>query len=132
VKPAVSYTWDWHPRLVPLGIWDETGLEIRNSSTVTDLYMDYQLSDDFKKCDITSLLKGKVQKGRNIAGPWLMKQDKMYSVRKERCRIILLSLGFHWIIQIYGGRTIMVSSVFIYLNIQVTGYRQNRIAKHEP
>ncbi len=28
-KPAVSYGWDWHPRLVPSGIWDETALEIR-------------------------------------------------------------------------------------------------------
>ena len=24
VKPAVSYGWDWHPRLIPSGIWDET------------------------------------------------------------------------------------------------------------
>jgi len=37
VKPAVSYTWDWHPRLVPLGIWDETGLEVRNRSHLTDI-----------------------------------------------------------------------------------------------
>ncbi len=29
VKPAVSYIWDWHPRLVPLGIWDDTYLEKR-------------------------------------------------------------------------------------------------------
>jgi beta-mannosidase len=26
-KPAVSYGWDFHPRLVPLGIWDETYIE---------------------------------------------------------------------------------------------------------
>lgn len=30
VKPAVGYGWDWHPRLVPLGIWDDTGLQVRN------------------------------------------------------------------------------------------------------
>jgi beta-mannosidase len=28
-KPAVSYGWDFHPRLVPLGIWDECFLEVR-------------------------------------------------------------------------------------------------------
>src|SRR5690606_36351495 len=28
-KPAVSYGWDWHPRLIPLGIWDETLLVVR-------------------------------------------------------------------------------------------------------
>lgn len=27
-KPAVGYGWDWHPRLIPLGIWDDTYLEI--------------------------------------------------------------------------------------------------------
>lgn len=29
VKPAVSYGWDWHPRLIPLGIWQEAFLEVR-------------------------------------------------------------------------------------------------------
>jgi beta-mannosidase len=28
-KPPVGYGWDWHPRLVPLGIWRPAGLEIR-------------------------------------------------------------------------------------------------------
>ena len=28
VKPAVSYEWDWHPRLIPLGLWDETGVTV--------------------------------------------------------------------------------------------------------
>ncbi|MEP7053598.1 MAG: hypothetical protein ABJB12_24760, partial [Pseudomonadota bacterium] len=28
-KPPVSYGWDWHPRLIPLGIWQETGLQVR-------------------------------------------------------------------------------------------------------
>jgi beta-mannosidase len=74
VKPAVSYTWDWHPRLVPLGIWDETGLEIRNSSTVSDVYMDYQLSDDFKKCDISILAEGKHAEGKKYR--WTLTDEK--------------------------------------------------------
>lgn len=28
-KPAVSYGWDWHPRLIPSGIWKEAHLEVR-------------------------------------------------------------------------------------------------------
>ncbi len=28
-KPAVSYGWDFHPRLIPLGLWQETYLEVR-------------------------------------------------------------------------------------------------------
>ena len=34
VKPAVSYGWDWHPRLIPLGIWDETYLAIQPASCI--------------------------------------------------------------------------------------------------
>lgn len=34
VKPAAAYEWDWHPRLVPLGIWEETYIEIREESYI--------------------------------------------------------------------------------------------------
>lgn len=33
-KPAVSYSWDFHPRLVPSGIWDETYLEIKQNTYI--------------------------------------------------------------------------------------------------
>ncbi|MDD6210196.1 MAG: glycoside hydrolase family 2 TIM barrel-domain containing protein [Bacteroidales bacterium] len=46
-KPPVSYGWDWHPRLVPLGIWDDTYLEIRNEAYLIDFFMHYELSDSF-------------------------------------------------------------------------------------
>ena len=74
VKPAVSYEWDWHPRLVPLGIWDETGLEVRNRSHLTDLYVSYTLSDSFDKAFIQ--LQGE---GRNVNGltfSWTLKDQR--------------------------------------------------------
>ncbi len=56
VKPAVSYEWDFHPRLVPLGIWDETFLEVRPACHLRDAETRYTLSDDFQRafvrCDI--------------------------------------------------------------------------------
>lgn len=36
VKPSVSYGWDFHPRLIPLGIWDETYLELRDAPAIED------------------------------------------------------------------------------------------------
>lgn len=45
-KPAVGYGWDWHPRLIPLGIWDETGLELRKSRRIVSFSTDYILSQD--------------------------------------------------------------------------------------
>jgi beta-mannosidase len=44
VKPAVSYGWDWHPRLVPSGIWDDTYLEIRQALHISETRLQYTLN----------------------------------------------------------------------------------------
>jgi beta-mannosidase len=43
VKPSVSYGWDFHPRLIPLGIWDETYLELRNETSIESTNVQTQL-----------------------------------------------------------------------------------------
>jgi len=53
VKPAVSYGWDWHPRLVPVGIWDETGLMIQNKTEITEVNLNYSLAKDLKKAAVS-------------------------------------------------------------------------------
>jgi beta-mannosidase len=58
VKPAVSYGWDWHPRLVPSGIWDETYIVVRQSSEITQYETDYTLNADLKSASLTTSLKG--------------------------------------------------------------------------
>lgn len=63
VKPAVSYGWDFHPRLVPLGIWDDTGLEIQAASHIDDVWVNYDLADDFTTASLSVEAKG-----RNLAG----------------------------------------------------------------
>lgn len=52
VKPAVSYGWDFHPRLIPLGIWQETHLDIRPAAHLRDAELRYRLSDDFSTAEI--------------------------------------------------------------------------------
>ena len=51
-KPAVEYGWDWHPRLLVSGIWNETYIETRNADTVTDVEVSYTLSDDLTKAAV--------------------------------------------------------------------------------
>jgi beta-mannosidase len=51
-KPAVSYGWDFHPRLVPLGIWDETYLEIRPAGYLQDAEVRYELTEDCSGADV--------------------------------------------------------------------------------
>ena len=52
VKPAVSYGWDWHPRLIPLGIWGETKLQIKSKEAITSLEYAYELSEDLKTAQV--------------------------------------------------------------------------------
>lgn len=52
VKPAVSYGWDWHPRLVPSGIWDDTYLEILPGSHLEDVTFHYELSEELDNADL--------------------------------------------------------------------------------
>jgi len=56
VKPAVSYEWDFHPRMVPLGIWQEAYLELRPTVHIWDIETHYKLSDDFSVADIQQLI----------------------------------------------------------------------------
>ncbi len=56
-KPAVSYGWDWHPRLVPLGIWDETYLETRAASHIEDFETFYRLSPELDLAEIDVSVK---------------------------------------------------------------------------
>lgn len=45
VKPAVSYGWDWHPRLVPSGIWDSTWIDILPASHLDEVGVQYSLNE---------------------------------------------------------------------------------------
>ncbi len=52
-KPAVSYGWDWHPRLIPLGLWAGAGFVVRPREHLGRVDFSYTLSDDFSRAHIT-------------------------------------------------------------------------------
>ncbi len=51
-KPAVAYGWDFHPRLIPLGIWDDAYLEARPATHIRAAELTYVLSDDLSRADL--------------------------------------------------------------------------------
>ncbi|KAA6341782.1 hypothetical protein EZS27_010420, partial [termite gut metagenome] len=57
-KPAVSYGWDWHPRLVTCGIWDETSLIVRKPVRLTDIWLDYTLNADLTQAALQLKVSG--------------------------------------------------------------------------
>ena len=53
-KPAVSYGWDFHPRLIPLGIWQNCGLRIVHATRrLGQPEVFSRLSDDLARADLT-------------------------------------------------------------------------------
>jgi len=45
-KPAVSFGWDFHPRLVPMGICDECGLLYLHSSNIETVFINTSLNEN--------------------------------------------------------------------------------------
>ena len=81
VKPAVSYGWDWHPRLIPLGIWDESYLEVQPVSFVNDVYINYQLNSELSKADITIEVSGNNLKGNRFR--WILSDKNGIASKAE-------------------------------------------------
>ena len=51
-KPAVEYGWDWHPRVLVSGLWNETYIETRNETYIGDVEVSYALDDTLTKSDV--------------------------------------------------------------------------------
>ncbi len=77
VKPAVSYGWDWHPRLVPSGIWDETGLEIRPASHMDDVSLQYKLNEQLSSAGVVVEARGSEMKGCMLSFRFLDAEERV-------------------------------------------------------
>jgi beta-mannosidase len=62
-KPAVSYGWDWHPRLIPIGFSDEPRFEIRPATYLRHVDFRYVLAEDFSSAAITVSIETSVPCG---------------------------------------------------------------------
>ena len=58
-KPAVSYGWDWHPRLLSSGLWGETYIECRKD-VIEYCEPFYILDKDYKYADVTFDVKSEL------------------------------------------------------------------------
>jgi len=45
-KPAVSYGWDWHPRLITLGLCEDIRFSVRPAAYLRHVDFSYTLADD--------------------------------------------------------------------------------------
>lgn len=51
-KPPVPYGWDWHPRLIPVGMWDDTWLEVSPETRIQFADLNYDLNKDYSNVDL--------------------------------------------------------------------------------
>lgn len=80
-KPAVSYGWDWHPRLVTRGIWDETYLSIRNEAHITTTDITYELNEALTAAQLKLNVGGPELTGKYFK--WLLKDNKGKTVLEK-------------------------------------------------
>ncbi len=52
-KPAVSYGWDWHPRLITLGLCEDIRFSVRPAAHLRHVDFSYTLADDYSSAHIT-------------------------------------------------------------------------------
>jgi beta-mannosidase len=86
-KPAVSYGWDWHPRLIPCGIWDDTFLEIRPLLHLQEINVSYNLNDSLDQAVLSAdvfLSEGTEHKEGSTVFFELMAPDKSVVISEKR------------------------------------------------
>ena len=57
-KPAVSYGWDFHPRLVPIGIWEDVYVETISRQMLIKPEVSYTLTEDRTKANVVFKAEG--------------------------------------------------------------------------
>lgn len=55
-KPAACYGWDWHPRLLTAGLWEEVSLIIQDPYAILSSEISYHLNDALDLCTIHTLV----------------------------------------------------------------------------
>lgn len=53
-KSAACYGWDWHPRLVTAGLWDDVMLIIQDTYGIKEMEASYKLNDALDHCEINT------------------------------------------------------------------------------
>ena len=92
-KPAVSYGWDFHPRLVPLGIWEDAYILETVCSSVPQPRFSYKLSHDLKTADITLESGGLPETDWEFRSP---DGSVIFTGRGERCNFTLDNPELWW------------------------------------
>jgi beta-mannosidase len=130
-KPAVSYGWDWHPRLIPLGLWAATGFVARPSRHVNGADFAYRLSDDFSRAEITVTVEASGGGGRHA---WRLLDPEGRRVLEGGSGPAVLSRPRLWWTHDHGDPALYTLEVELEggdLLRQRVGFRRVKLVMHE-
>jgi len=143
-KPAVSYGWDWHPRLIPLGIWDEAYIEVLQTPYISNAEVIYSLDEELTTAYID--LEAAVSETNGMQLRWQMidKNDdmvlnKVADLSSGQVRISdELKKPELWWPNEYGEPTLYTSRVellnsegdILYVKEAKVGFRRIRLVMH--
>ena len=131
-KPPVSYGWDWHPRLIPLGIWQETGLEIRPRVHVLSVDVHYQLNAEFSEARLNVLTTTSDPSAAHVSFR-LIDPDGKLVIQSQTPEIVLSAPRLWWPAgegkpELY---TLEVSVNGVLAHAQKVGFRRVRLVMRE-
>ncbi len=146
-KPAVSYGWDWHPRLIPLGIWDDTYLVIRPNTHIIACEVFYDLNDTMDQVEVNL----KASFNHVVSGEliWKLIAPNHETVFERSCDLSsnTCTLNFSidqpelWWPHDHGEQSLYTSEVYIKSSLdsqpsaeryrQRIGFRKVRLVMHE-
>jgi beta-mannosidase len=131
-KPPVSYGWDWHPRLIPLGIWQDTGLELRPRVHLRSVDVRYRLSEDFSRVELTLEVETSAANAAQVSFR-LLDPDGQLAVRSSTREAVLERPRLWWPSgegkpELY---TLEVSVNGVLARTQRVGFRRVRLVMHE-
>ncbi len=85
-KPACSYSWDWHPRLVPSGVFDETEITIEPQQKIVDVEVSYTISENLETANIS--LQYEIENSQDLQAKWQLFDDSNNCVLENSVEII--------------------------------------------
>jgi beta-mannosidase len=145
VKTRMNYWWDFCPRLIHLGIWDDVYLEVTGPIRITDVFVRPQLSDDFNHADVAmtieldSTRQGEVdleitlrQGGSFRLHRWTHHDLQLDNARLETC--IEIESPHLWWPNGYGEQELYEVTVRIFFSTdEITGQRcSHRSLRYSP
>ena len=92
-KPAVSYGWDFHPRLVPIGIWDEIYILETKREKIAEPKVSYTLADDLKSAQLTFNAEGFNDGGWKLFDK---NGELLFEGKGDSCSYTLENLNLWW------------------------------------